>query len=238
MKKTFKFLLTVAVLAAAAVAAMLTPAAWAADDARVMLNGVYLAFDEQPQVIGGRTMVPMRVIFEAMGAGVDWNGASQTVTSRKDGTTVELTVGQTAAYKDGALIALDAAPVVVGDRTLVPLRFVAESFGADVNWDAVNSIAVITTPDVNPAAAPEIGIIADIAGAAFAESTPGVYTGYVQALDVQYVTESFVSALTERGFALDEAASEQRRATVMTGNGKTMVVEPGAPYVITIEPQS
>ncbi|MDR1203987.1 MAG: copper amine oxidase N-terminal domain-containing protein [Peptococcaceae bacterium] len=236
--KTFKFLLAAAVLAAAIAAAALAPAVWAADDACVMLDGAYLAFDEPPRVVGGRTMVPMRVIFEAMGAGVDWDGASRTVTSRKGGTTVQLVVGRTAAYKDGALIALDAAPVVAGDRTLVPLRFIAESFGADVNWDAVNSIAVITTPNVNPAAAPEIGIIGDIAGAAFTESSPGVYVGYVQALDVQYVTESFVNALVERGFALDEAASEQRRATVMTGAGKTVVVEPGAPYVVTIEPQS
>lgn len=59
----------------------------------VDLDGKQLSFDVQPTIENGRTLVPLRAIFEAMGANVDWNQSTQTATATKDGTTVKLTIG-------------------------------------------------------------------------------------------------------------------------------------------------
>lgn len=102
---------------------------------KVTLNGNRLEFDVQPQAINNRTMVPLRTIFEALGATVNWNQTTQTVTATKDETTVSLTLNSTTMYKNGEAITLDVAPISLNNRTLVPVRAVAESFGCDVKWD-------------------------------------------------------------------------------------------------------
>jgi hypothetical protein len=94
-------------------------------------------------------MVPMRAIFEALGANVNWEQKAQTVTSQKDGVEIKLTIGQHTAYKNGEALSLDSVPVIVSNRTLVPIRFVAESFGADVEWDGYNRTVTISTAGTN-----------------------------------------------------------------------------------------
>jgi hypothetical protein len=77
--------------------------------------------------------VPLRAIFEALGATVDWNPATQTITALKDNTTVTLRIGSNVLVRNGQNIALDVPPKIVGGRTVVTARAVAESFGATVN---------------------------------------------------------------------------------------------------------
>lgn len=115
----------------------------AAAEITVTLDGVPLSFDAPPQIVNGRTMVPMRAVFEAMGASVAWDGKTRTVSSVRDGTEIRLTVGSTAAYKNGTPLSLDAAPFIASDRTLVPIRFIAESFDAVVDWDGENRVVTI-----------------------------------------------------------------------------------------------
>jgi len=111
----------------------------------VILDGAPLAMDVPAQMIDGRTMVPLRAIFEALGADVDWNEATRTITATKDDTTVILTLGSTTPTVNGQTVTIDVPAASVGGRTLVPLRFVAESFGVEVNWDGATRTVTITT---------------------------------------------------------------------------------------------
>jgi len=87
-----------------------------------------------PQIINGRTMVPMRVIFEALGAQVIWNGNTRTVTGIKSDTIIVLIIGNEVATINGQSQTLDQAAVVIDGSTLVPLRFVGEALDAEVQW--------------------------------------------------------------------------------------------------------
>ena len=127
-------------------AAMMMPAAvHCADDVKVMLDGNALSFDVPPQIISDRTFVPLRVIFEAMGAEVEWNGETRTVSAVKGETTVEMTIDNNVIKVSGKEVTLDVAPQIVDDRTLVPARAVAESFGATVGWDGDTRTVTITS---------------------------------------------------------------------------------------------
>ena len=111
----------------------------------VFLDGTAIEFDVLPQVTDGRTLVPLRAIFEALGAEVSWDAGTQTVTGTKGNTTVVLPIGSTSPTVNGQVVAIDVPGTVVNGRTLVPLRFVAESFGVHVNWDAENRQITITS---------------------------------------------------------------------------------------------
>ncbi len=102
----------------------------------VELDRVPVTFDQDPLIINDRTMVPVRAIFEAMGATVDWNGDTKTVTSTLDGTTVEMVIDSPAMTVNHVAKPLDTPPLIVGGRTLVPARAVSESFGCTVEWIA------------------------------------------------------------------------------------------------------
>ena len=112
-------------------------------DIRVLLFGEPLALDQPPQLLGGRAMVPLRVIFEALDSDVDWDGTAGRVTAYKGETTVQLTIGSDTAYVDGRPVRLDQPGTVVNGRTLVPLRFVGEALGMRVDWDEHLRIVVI-----------------------------------------------------------------------------------------------
>ena len=107
----------------------------AENDISVVLDGEKLAFDQAPVMINDRTMVPLRAIFEALGASVDWDENTRTVTSTKDGTTVKLTIGENKFYRDGAAVPLDVPGTIVNERTLVPVRAISEAYNCWVGWD-------------------------------------------------------------------------------------------------------
>ena len=117
-------------------------------DVTVTFNGSPLTFDVAPQIIfaTGRTMVPLRAIFEAMGATVAWDGITQTATAVKDDTTVILTIGDNSPTINGVVSTIDQPAILVEEvgRTLAPLRFVAEAFGGTVEWDNDTQTAHIT----------------------------------------------------------------------------------------------
>ncbi len=111
----------------------------------VRVGGELLDFEVQPLISEGRTMVPMRAIFEALGAQVSWEGITRTVTANKDGTTIVLTIGKKVSQINGINKNLDVAPVIRGGRTLVPVRFISEALGAVVQWDTENELVEILT---------------------------------------------------------------------------------------------
>jgi uncharacterized protein YkwD len=113
---------------------------------RVLIDNVAVEFYVPPQIVSGRTLVPMRAIFEALGATVDWDSATQTVTAlTRWEQTVILTVGSTEISVDGSLSQMDIAPIIQNGRTLVPARFVAQALGYEVHWDSINSNVLINT---------------------------------------------------------------------------------------------
>lgn len=113
------------------------PGSQAQQDITVLHNGVRVYFDVDPYIENGRTMVPVRGFAYLLGADTCWDHDSKTVTLVRDGTTIRLTIGQTAAFVNDSEISLDSPAVILNGRTMVPLRFIAEAFGADVDWEPV-----------------------------------------------------------------------------------------------------
>lgn len=109
----------------------------------VLLNGEKLAFDVYPVIEDGRTLVPMRKIFESLGATVYWNEGSRTATGVKGVTVVSISVNSKVLTKNGENITLDVPARLINSRTLVPIRVIAESFGLKVDWDAANRNVII-----------------------------------------------------------------------------------------------
>jgi len=140
MKRTPRW---IAVLLAAFLVAVAVPSPVVAGIS-VRLNVAAMSFQVPPRMEGERVLVPMRAIFEALGAEVSWDQELQEVTAQTTEQTVKLKVGQRTAQVNGQLLVLDVPPVVVEDRTLVPVRFVAESLGALVEWDNATQTVKIT----------------------------------------------------------------------------------------------
>ena len=92
------------------------------DGIKVLINEEKIEFDTEPMLVSSRTFVPMRKIFETLGASVEWDGNTQKVTAVKGNTTITLQIDNVLATVDGKTVELDAAPFIVEGRTLVPLR--------------------------------------------------------------------------------------------------------------------
>lgn len=101
----------------------------------VYLNNVSLTFDIPPITENDRTLVPMRAIFEALGADVKWDNETNTATAEMEGTSILITIDSGIMYKNGEAIPLDAPAQLIDDGyTFVPLRAVSEAFGCMVKW--------------------------------------------------------------------------------------------------------
>lgn len=112
----------------------------------VLYNGKRISFGatgQNPVIENGRTLVPLRAIFETMGATVGWNDATRTVTATRGSDTIQLTLGDKILYKNGkAVMTMDVPAKSLNGRTVVPARAVAEAFGAQVGW--INSARIVT----------------------------------------------------------------------------------------------
>ncbi len=110
----------------------------------VMLNGKKISFDQPPIILDGRTMVPLRAIFEALGARVEWNNDTKTVIADRGKTYISLTIGSTELKINNIIKILDVPAQIINDRTLVPVRAISEAFGCAVRWEADTQTVVIT----------------------------------------------------------------------------------------------
>lgn len=105
----------------------------------VYINGAKLRLDVAPRLINGRTMVPMRTIFEALETQVEWDNATQTITAEKivsgeKSVNIEMQVGRNYMIVNGKKVKLDVAPVLINGRTLVPVRAISEALEINVEW--------------------------------------------------------------------------------------------------------
>lgn len=137
-KRVASFLLTLVM-----VVSMFSMQVFAENEIKVLLDGQELMFDVPPQLIDNRTMVPMRKIFESMGAVVAWDGNTQTVTATKDDIIVIMQIDNKVTNVNGEGITFDVAPQLVDSRTIVPARAVAESLNAKVDWDGETKTVII-----------------------------------------------------------------------------------------------
>lgn len=120
----------------------------------VFYNGQKLAFDVPPMIDNSRTMVPLRAIFEAMGATVTWNQSTQTAIAVKGDTTVILPLNSTTPTINGTVTKIDVPAKLTDQRILAPLRFVGEAFGGTVGWDQASYTIDIQLKE-EPAPPPE-----------------------------------------------------------------------------------
>ena len=139
MKKILSIILVFVMLFALASPVM-------ADGVKVKLGDEYINFDVTPKLINGRTMVPLRAIFEALGATVDWNEETETVTSTRNKITVTLKINSFVMFVDGEIVSLDSPACLVGGRTLVPVRAISEAFKLKVGWDDATQTVLIEKP--------------------------------------------------------------------------------------------
>jgi len=142
MKKILAILLTVFITVSS-----VGLVAFANDDIKVVIDGNNQSYDQMPQIMNDRTLVPLRGIFEALGAKVSWVDETKTIIGSKGDKTIVLQVGNTTASMNNEMITLDAAPAIVNSRTMVPVRFISETLGARVDWVADTRTVVITSPN-------------------------------------------------------------------------------------------
>ncbi len=115
----------------------------------VSVDGNKINFDVNPILDNGRTLVPMRFIFEALGAEVGWEDTTQTATAVKGDITISITINKPELIKNGNVITLDVPAKLVSGRTLVPVRAVSEGMEANVEWIDETSQVIITTKGNN-----------------------------------------------------------------------------------------
>jgi len=115
-------------------------------DIGIRVSGELIPTIVPPTIIDGRTVVPVRAVTEALGASVDWNGATRSVTITRGNSTIIMTIDSDIATVDAVTTTLDVAPILINDTTMLPIRFIAESFDLDVEWDESSRTVIITTP--------------------------------------------------------------------------------------------
>jgi len=133
------------VLLCTLVATLVPAAPVSAQTIRVIVDGQPVVFDQPPITIGGRVLVPLRGVFERLGAFVEWEPSTNVVTAVRSGTQIQLQIGNRRALVNGNPTLLDIPPMVVRGRTLVPLRFISEALGAQVDWDPGARIVYVSS---------------------------------------------------------------------------------------------
>lgn len=111
---------------------------------KVTVNGKELTFDTQPAAIDGRVLVPVRVIFNALGAEVNWDQNTQTALANGGGHSISIGLGQNYFTKDGEQIPLDVPAQSIDGRILVPVRAISQALDCSAGWDGNTRTVIIT----------------------------------------------------------------------------------------------
>jgi len=119
--------------------------AFGATNIKVYIDEEQLAFDNPPVIQNGATLVPLRAIFQALGAQVNYENTTQTITGEKGSNLISLKINSNIAQKNDEKITLSTAAQLINGSTMVPLRFISESFNCNVTWDKTTQTINITT---------------------------------------------------------------------------------------------
>lgn len=124
---------------------LMMSASAAPDKVTVTLDGKAINFEVDPQIINDRTMVPLRTFADALSASLLWNADDRSILLNLGETVVMLQIDNPKMFKNDSTIELDAPPVIVSDRTLVPVRAICETFGFTVDWNADERLVSLTS---------------------------------------------------------------------------------------------
>jgi uncharacterized repeat protein (TIGR02543 family) len=119
------------------------------DSAVMVVDGASVTMDVAPLIREDRTLLPFRALVEELGGSIAWNAKTRQVTVKARGVTIVLTIGKNSATVNGKSILIDAAnkkvvPIILGSRTFLPVRFIAEQLGLDIGWYAPTRTVTIT----------------------------------------------------------------------------------------------
>ena len=153
MKKT-AFALMLLTLAANALLGQATVVV--KEEVTITVDRAIVRTDVPPINVQGQTLVPVRGIFNAFKADIDWIPCDKRVFVRKDNAVIWLQIGDAHAKVNDAIVPLAVPAQIYRGRTMVPLRFIAESLGAQVNWDAATQTITIITKKTETAPAATI----------------------------------------------------------------------------------
>ena len=141
----FKKVLAVTAAAMGIMASFAMTALAENDVVSVTVDNSPVEFDQNPVIIEGHTLVPVRAVFEKAGAEVSWDQPTQTATIKKEGYTVTIKYGESVMYKNGEPIELEQPADVINNRTMIPVRAIAEAMDFSVTWDGHHSLILIST---------------------------------------------------------------------------------------------
>ena len=136
----------IAIIVALVMCFCISTTVFAAKPIRVRVGGEYIKTDVPPEIIEGRTMLPVRAVFEAIGAKVDYETETKTVIATKGDTTVTFVINSNVMTINGEEKEIDVPAMIKNDRTLVPLRACAEAFDLDVEWNSNTKTAIVRKP--------------------------------------------------------------------------------------------
>lgn len=152
MRKGIGIIITVLLVSAVSAAAFC-----AEQKLNVNLNGEPVAFSNvQPVIVNGRTLIPLRGLFEKMGYSIDWEPATKTATLIKESGIISMRSGHKALQVNQNSIILDVPAQIINNSMMIPLRAISEATGASVNWDADTKTVHIGT--LTRQVSPEISI--------------------------------------------------------------------------------
>ncbi|OQB15021.1 MAG: hypothetical protein BWY15_00836 [Firmicutes bacterium ADurb.Bin193] len=122
---------------------------------KVSIDNIEHTFDPPPILVNDRTMVPMRAVFEALGATVEWDEATSTAIAVRGTVTMKIKIGAPAVYVGAHLRVIDPPAMIYKDRTMVPLRFISEWFGFYVDWlPDTNTVVILSDAVPHPSKTP------------------------------------------------------------------------------------
>jgi hypothetical protein len=112
------------------------------------VDGVDVTLDAAPVIISGRTLVPLRAIIEGLGGTVTWFAETRSVEVLLNGRDLKLQIGNRTAIVDSAAVTMDVPAAIMNGRTVLPVRFVAENLGAQVDWEQLTRKITVTLSSV------------------------------------------------------------------------------------------
>jgi hypothetical protein len=199
----------------------------------IIVNGATMSFDQPPIERAGRVFVPLRGVFERLGATVVYDNG--VINATGNGRNVQLKIGSTMATINGETYTSDVAPFLVGARTLVPLRFISEALGATVNYDGGNQTVTISTGASSGATSPPAVSLTNLNppdGGVVQSSKPAVSASFSQSvdpnsvkvtLDDRDVTSATAISPTDMLFTPPYALSATSHTVRVVGNSKAGV---------------
>lgn len=155
----------------------------------IIINGEKIQIQDPILNKSDHLLLPMRALYEAIGASVTWNKETLTASATRNGKTIDLTIDSEIAKVDGADVLVDVAPFMYKNRTYMPLRFVSENLDGIVNWDPVTQSVNITLTDESPAPPPEEPYILHMNNKRIVMTDPIIEKQYRSYIPADYFTD-------------------------------------------------